>query len=251
VEQSTVGRIWNCLVTGDSISKGVVYDEATGKYSILEANYVSLVQRKLKNIVRNVSRFGSTLPRGRGRLAREIATEKPDIVLLEYGGNDCDFDWNEIAAHPEVAHEPNTDLALFESTLTETVETLKEEGIVPVLMTLPPLDADKFLKWVSRNDQGAEGSILKWLGSVTPIYWWQERYSSMISRVAEKTKTRSIDIRGAFLREEDFPGLICKDGIHPNAAGHRVIAEAVLDYISSDYPFMLAESPSASMGYPA
>ncbi len=240
MEQRTIGKIWSCLVSGDSISRGVVFDEKKGSYSILESNYVSLVQRRTKNIVRNVSRFGNTLLHGRGRLSREIAAERPDVVLIEYGGNDCDFDWNEIAAHPDVAHEPKTDLGVFEGALTETVEGLKAEDIVPVLMTLPPLDADKFIKWVSREDAAAEGSILRWLGSVTRIYWWQERYSASIAKVAAKTRTRSIDVRGAFLSHPDFPTLICRDGIHPNEAGHRVIAEAVLDYIAADYPFMLA-----------
>jgi lysophospholipase L1-like esterase len=242
MELSTMGRTWNCLVSGDSISRGVVFDEAKERYLILETNYVALVQEKTRNIVRNVSRFGNTLLRGMGKLSRQIDDEKPDIVLIEYGGNDCDFDWNDIAAHPELAHEPNTGLSLFESTLTASIEDLKGKDIIPVLMTLPPLDADKFIKWVSRSDSGAEGSILKWLGSVTKIYWWQERYSSAITEVAAKTKTRLIDIRGAFLRNADFPGLICKDGIHPNAAGHRVIAQAILDYIASDYSYMLSEA---------
>ena len=240
MEQSTIKRIWSCLVSGDSISRGVVFDEDRGRYAVLEDGYVSLVQRRTGNTVRNVSRFGNTLPRGTGRLARQIEEERPDIVLLEYGGNDCDFRWPEIAAHPELPHEPQTDLAVFERTLEETIGILKGKGIVPVLMTLPPLDADKFLKWVSRNDARAEGSILRWLGSVTRIYWWQERYSSSITKVAARTRTRSIDIRGAFLGHADFPDLICRDGIHPNAEGHRVIASAVLDYIADDYPLMLA-----------
>lgn len=36
------------MVSGDSISKGVVYDEARSKYVILEENYVSLLQGNLK-----------------------------------------------------------------------------------------------------------------------------------------------------------------------------------------------------------
>jgi lysophospholipase L1-like esterase len=64
----------------------------------------------------------------------------------------------------------------------------------------------------------------------------------MIAKVAARTKTRAIDIRGAFLGHADFPDLICRDGIHPNAAGHRVIAEAVLDFMAEDYAFMLTEA---------
>jgi lysophospholipase L1-like esterase len=240
MEQLIIGRIWSCLVCGDSISRGVVFDEGKGKYSILKDNYVSLVQHGIRNVVRNVARFGNTLPRGSCKLARQIAEERPGIVLLEFGGNDCDFDWNEVAAHPEIANEPNTDLALFERTLTATIGDLKARDIIPVLMTLPPLDADKFIKWVSRNDADAENSILKWLGSISRIYWWQERYSSAIARIAAKTKTRSIDIRGAFLGRVDFQDLLCRDGIHPNAEGHRLIADAVLEYIAGDYSYMLA-----------
>lgn len=243
--ESPIGRIWTCLVSGDSISKGVVLDEGTAGYSMLEDNYVSLVQKRSRSIIRNVSRFGNTLSRGTGRLTREIEAEKPDIVLIEYGGNECDFDWVDIAAHPESPHEPKTELALFEDTLKATLEGLKEKDIVPVLMTLPPLDADRFLTWVSRNDADAEARILTWLGSVTRIYWWQERYSALITKVAAATRTRLIDVRGAFLQCFDFRGLICRDGIHPNAAGHRLIAQTVLDYMAGDYSFLLSESSAA------
>jgi acyl-CoA thioesterase I len=233
----------NILVSGDSISRGIIYDEAKGKYSVSDKSYVSLVQRKLKGIVHNVSRFGSTIIRGTGRLGRDLEKDKPDAVLIEYGGNDCDFAWDEVAAHPEQDHQPQTDLALFEKTLTDTIETLKEEGIVPVLMSLPPLNADSYLKWVSRQDPEAERNILKWLGSATKIYWWQERYSSSIVSIAERTKTMWIDVRGAFLRSPDFTSMICRDGIHPNESGHELIAKTVIDYISNGFAFLLADAP--------
>jgi lysophospholipase L1-like esterase len=235
---------YSFLVSGDSISRGVVYDEGKGGYSVLENSYVALVQKRLKGIVRNVSRFGNTLMRGMSRLGKDIAKDQPDIVLIEYGGNDCDFAWPEVAAHPDMPHEPQTDLSLFEETLTRTIETLNAQGIVPVLMTLPPLNADKFIKWVSGQDPLVELNIMKWLGSVTKIYWWQERYSSSIVRVAERTKTRWIDVRGAFLRQADFSALICRDGIHPNGEGHELIARTIVDYVTSDFSFLLAEEAS-------
>jgi acyl-CoA thioesterase I len=236
---------YSILVSGDSISRGIVFDEAKGKYSVSDRGYVALVQRKLKGIVYNASRFGNTIVRGTGRLEREVEKDRPDVVLIEYGGNDCDFAWDEVAAHPESAHEPATDLSLFEETLEGAIEALKAEGIVPVLMSLPPLNADSYLKWVSRQDPDAERNILKWLGSATKIYWWQERYSAAVVSVAERTKTLWIDIRGAFLRRPDFQSLICRDGIHPNEAGHALIAQTVIDYVASGFSYLLTESPAA------
>ena len=233
------------LVSGDSISRGIIFDEAKGKYSVSERGYVSLVQGKLRSAVRNVSRFGNTIVRGTGKLEREVEKERPGVVLIEYGGNDCDFAWDEVAASPDSDHEPATDLKLFEYTLEGTVDELKGDGIVPVLMSLPPLNADSYLRWVSKADPAAEKSILRWLGSVSKIYWWQERYSSAVVRVAERTKTLWIDVRGAFLSRPDFQSLICRDGIHPNEAGHELIAEAVLDFVRSGFDYLLAEERAA------
>jgi len=200
-----------------------------------ETCFVSLVQAQLKGMVRNISRFGSTLLRGIGKTETDIAKGPPDVVLIEYGGNDCDFLWKEIAAHPEVVHQPQTDLEVFEQALTQMVSSLKQQDIEPVLMNLPPLNADSYLTWVSEKVVATEKSILSWLGSVTKIYWWQERYSAAIVWVAEATQTRWIDIRGSFLRRPDFNALICRDGIHPNAAGHLLMAETIVDYVTRNF----------------
>jgi acyl-CoA thioesterase-1 len=228
------------MITGDSISKGVIYDESRSKYVLLEDNYVSLMQKKLKGVVRNTARFGNTLIKGMGNLKKDILKENPDFVLIEYGGNDCDFHWNEIADNPEAEHNPKTDFNVFESMLRETIELLKSQHITPILMNLPPLNAENYFKWVSQNNPVAASNILKWLGSVTKIYWWQERYNSTIVKVAESTKTRIIDVRSAFLEQPDFTKFICVDGIHPNKDGHRLIFNKVLDYIqNNDYQLLL------------
>ena len=229
------------IVTGDSISRGVVYDETKCKYTVIQDNYVSLLQNSLKGIVHNTARFGNTIIRGIGKLKDDVFNKKPDVVLIEFGGNDCDFNWDEIALNPEAEHSPKTDFDVFKSKLRETVDFLKSNHVTPVLMTLPPLNADKYFKWISRNNPLSEINILKWLGSVTRIYWWQERYSSIITKVAEETGTRWIDIRGAFLQHPDFSDFLCMDGIHPNEHGHKLIAEKVLEYIRSGYDFLLKD----------
>ena len=49
-----------------------------------------------------------------------------------------------------------------------------------------------------------------------------------------------------FLQKDDYTKLICDDGIHPNKAGHRVIAEKILHYIESNYMFLLNTHPQTT-----
>lgn len=240
-DKQTAGLQYKYMVSGDSISKGVVYDEARSKYVILEDNYVSLLQDNLKGALRNTARFGNTLLKGFGNLKRDVLKDKPDVVLIEYGGNDCDFHWQEIMNDPEAEHSPKTEFPAFEKMLLDMIEFLKNQGITPVLMSLPPLDADNYFKWVSGNNPDSQVNILKWLGSITKIYWWQERYNSTIVKVAESTRTKIIDVRGAFLQQPDFTKFICRDGIHPNKEGHRIIFDKVLDFIRSSEPQLLLD----------
>lgn len=233
------------MVSGDSISKGVIYDEGISKYVILKDNYINLLQSKLNGIVRNTARFGNTIIKGVSKLKADILIDNPDIVLLEYGGNDCDFNWNEVSNNPKADHKPKTDFDTFENTLKETLNFLKNKNIISVVMTLPPLNADRYLKWISKNDPLAETNILEWLGYITKIYWWQEKYSSAVLRIAEETNTKWIDIRGAFLQFPDFSKLLCLDGIHPNEFGHKIIADKIIDFIKSDYAYLIKDNTSS------
>jgi len=115
---------------------------------------------------------------------------------------------------------------------------------VPVLMTLPPLDADRYFKWVSKNSTPVGDKILTWLGSVCKIYWWQERYSSAITSIAQETGTHCIDVRSAFLKTPDFRQFLCIDGIHPNEQGHKIIAEKIIEYIGNGYNYLLKSDAS-------
>ncbi|MEN6391576.1 MAG: SGNH/GDSL hydrolase family protein [Syntrophomonas sp.] len=233
------GSAYKIIVSGDSISKGVVYDERKNKYIVLENNYISLLQRKLNGVVYNTARFGNTIIKGFSKLRKDLPKYSPDIAFIEYGGNDCDFNWYEVALDPGNEHLPNTDFNGFQNQLKEIINFLKNNRITSVVMTLPPLNADRYLKWISKNNPLVEGSILNWLGSATKLYWWQERYSSAIQKVAEECNIKCIDIRGAFLQYADYTQFLCLDGIHPNEAGHEIIANKIIDYIKSGYDYLL------------
>ena len=230
---------YTIVVYGDSISRGVVYDSERQKYSLLLESYTNLVRSHLKGVVFNAAKFGSTIIDGLQRLQNDVLIRKPDIVLIEFGGNDCDYQWDQIAEGVSREFRPNTECSTFYDILTGLVKNLDAMKIVPVLVSLPPLDPDKYFRWISHNSEQAKSNILRFIGSISHIYAWHERYNAAILRVAEETKTRLIDIRSAFLQEDDYTKLICVDGIHPNKEGHKVIAQKILDYIQSNYAFLL------------
>jgi lysophospholipase L1-like esterase len=227
------------LVCGDSISAGIVYDEASNRYVKSKDSFVNQLQTSLNCVVTNISRFGNTIVTALPKLTKGIARETPDIVLIELGGNDCDYEWDKIAENPAGDHQPATDIALFETDLSDMVGSLRSYGVAPVLMSLPPIDADKYFKWISHSSFEAGAKIMEWLGSVTKIYWWQEKYNAAVLTVAEKTNTAWIDLRSAFLNTPDFRRYLCKDGIHPNQEGHALIGLTISNYLKVYCPSLL------------
>jgi len=230
---------YDILLYGDSISKGVVFDEKQGRYVLLDKSFYQLVKNRLNGLLHNAATFGNTITRALQHLKKDILAKKPDVVILEFGGNDCDFNWEGIADNPELNHQPKTDFVTFRKAIEETVLDLKKQDIVPVLMTLPPLDSERYFSWITKKGAVAEKNILHWLGSVSRIYWWQEKYNSAILSIAKETKTIWIDVRSAFLQTKDYREYLCKDGIHPNSKGHHLMAKVILDFIQKEYNFLL------------
>jgi len=216
------------LVCGDSITRGVIFDEQSKRYINTKNAVTDEVAQKMHLTIDNMSKFGNTVKRALNSFKRAITNNKYNYVLFELGGNDCDFNWKAVADDPEGVHVPNTDYTEYKNILKEMIETARENQIVPVLATLPPIDAHKYFDWISSFSEDAKPHILSWLGDVNRIYWWQERYNAAVLQVASETNCRVLDIRSALLETDDYRKLYCIDGIHPNEKGHEVMTNAVI-----------------------
>ena len=208
---------------GDSIGRGVIYDEQRRRYAVGRPSYADILRENDLVDIQNHARFGATVVEGLADFMQAgdlIGTS----VLIQYGGNDCNFAWEQIAEAPEGAHSPKVPLELFEETLHQFVKAVRAVGKQPILVTLPPLHADSFFSFVT---QGIDAdNVLKFLGEAAHVYRWQERYSLAVLRVARAAGVKVFDVRDAFLAADDFPALMCPDGMHPNLAGHAHIAAA-------------------------
>ena len=151
-------------IFGDSIMKGVQVQQETKRYRVEDFLSAGALEERLGISLMNCSRFGYTVTRGNDLLTRQMEKGlNADVVVLEYGGNDADFNWKEVAEQPAGEHEPNTPLPVFLDTLSGMIDQLRHAGKMPVLTTLPPISAHRYLDWITQNDLPRE-RILKWLG---------------------------------------------------------------------------------------
>ena len=221
---------------GDSIGKGIVYDKERGRYVPTENSFVRLVGEEEKIDIENFSRFGCTVTRGEQIVERNVPEIKSsDYVVLEFGGNDSDYNWKKIADDPDAEHSPNTPLSVFVETYKKVIGEIKKLGKIPVILNLPPVDARKYFRWVSNGVNG--DNIMKWLGGdEIYIYRWHEMYNAAICDLSNSMKIPMIDIRSAFLVKRDYSDYLCEDGIHPNERGHKLIKDTLVDAIKDVLP---------------
>lgn len=222
----------NIVVWGDSLARGVIYDDEKKRYRISPVCAANIISEKTGAVITNRSHMGMTSAQGLSQMQDDIARGiGGDVAFLEFGGNDSDFDWKAISEAPDAEHLPKTVISQYEEDMCRMIELSREHGMEPMLATLPPLMADRYFEFFSRNGLN-RGNILHWLGDVNKIYRFHERYSLAVARIASKYNCRIMDLRTAFLDKWDARPYFCADGIHPNDAGQRLIGETILKALS-------------------
>ena len=217
---------------GDSITKGVVLNDQN-RYSAAEQSFLDIISNELDLRIDNYGKFGCTVGYGNSvieRHATDIA--ESDYTFIEYGGNDCDFDWIKIAQDPHGEHKARTPLEEFTEELSSLVAKIRELGSVPVLITLPPILSDTYFSFFSRSmSDEQKNNIKEWLGGdIGIISRWHESYNRALFQVANQTRTQIIDITTPFdTFRGDLASLYCADGIHPNARGHKLMAHTIIN----------------------
>ena len=211
-------------VFGDSIFKGIQINPLNKRYHVNNTIDVEMLSETFSLSIVNRAKLGCTVTKGAVLLEKYLA-EAPDCsaILMDFGGNDCDFNWKSISENPEAAHEPHTPLHTFVEVYTDMIEKIKAKGIRPVITTLPPLEPQRYFDWFCKGLN--RENILRWLGDVNAIYRYQELYSRTVEEIARNSGAMLVDLRGAFLREKYMGRFLCEDGIHPNTEGQRLITQ--------------------------
>ena len=221
------------VALGDSIIKGVLVQSEgeRSRYSLAEKSIVECCAERLGGESLNLGKMGCTIEAGERILNRCLdKMSGAQYVLLEYGGNDSDYNWQEIAEAPDKEHFPRTRLEVFEQVYERVINKIKEMGAIPLVLSLPPMDAERYFAFFSQKwEESFRANVMRWLGgSTNTIMSGHELYNLATMRVAQRTGTQWIDVTSGLLKDHNFRAYLCDDGIHPNERGQRMIAEAVL-----------------------
>lgn len=223
---------------GDSIMRGVVLDKSSNtskpRYVNLNDNFASICATTLGIEVKNFGRFGNTTLHALKCWDRYSADIKDsDYIVMEFGGNDCDHRWIEIANNPTADHSPIIDLSKYVELFRTIVIKVKESNSKPLLLSLPPIIAEDYFNAFTQNMSAEQReNVLLWLnGCLENITQWHEMYNLELFKLATELNIPIIDITSPFLVKRNYRELFCTDGIHPNKRGHSLIADTILNYV--------------------
>ena len=225
---------------GDSVIKGVLVqlDDSTGlrQYRVSRHTIVDYCAHLLHTDSLNLGRFGCTAPVG--ELVAERNQDKlraSDIVLIEYGGNDSDYDWKAIADNPQGHFVPRTDLPSFTAAYHRIIGLVRKAGATPVVLSLPPMDEKRYFNFFSRNwCREQVMNVQQWLGkSLQKMRQGHELYNQTTRRIALTHQVQFLDIATPFMLRDDWRDYLCEDGIHPTESGQKRIAEEIVRQLAA------------------
>lgn len=216
-------------IYGDSLLKATVPD-VDFHYHFHINEVMQRYQTKLVEVV-NRSKMGATIRKGLSLVRHDLDRGlEARYALVSYGGNDSDYDWAAIAADPEGNHQPHTKIGAFRQTLNDMLELLYRQGVQPVLMSLPPIDPRRYLRFICRNGLD-RNAIMRWLGDEDMIYRHQELYSDMVTEVAYAGNIPLIHVRQEFLADHHMNQLLSADGIHLTMDGYGKLFDTLAGWL--------------------
>ena len=219
---------------GDSIGKGITTDN--GKIELLSQTAVGLFEDDYGLKIDNRACYGQSVKRLTKKgvvdsYIKSIDKGRNNVAVIELGGNDADFDWKTVGLSPNGEHTPNTEIKEFSSLYGETISKLQDAGVKVVACTIVPIDSKRFFNRVIGGLTDKNRVLEFFKGDYNTIHRHQEMFNNEILKNAYSQGAKVIDLRRKFLDTNDFEGLMCLDGIHPNERGQAEIFSAINEYV--------------------
>lgn len=217
-------------IFGDSVMGGVICDSNWRLKFRNDSKYSYL--RELGYDIRNNAKIGATIKKGLQIIAKRInELNTSTTAILEFGGNDCSYNWKDMFNSADTLKEPYVPISEYSTLISDAIDSIQATGASVAVCNLVPIDSERYFDWICT--QGPRDTILEWLGDKQMIYHWHEIYNHELERIASEKGCDLINIRRNFLLRHDYKQLMSQDGIHPTEEGYKIIDQAFSEYFHS------------------
>lgn len=195
-------------------------DSTTAKRGRLEI-YSNILTKELEkaeinaNVI-NAGIPGNTTMAARKRFEKDVLRKKPDLVIIQFGINDAAVDVWKKATKSRVSLETYTNNLLY------FIKTLRLNDSKIILMTPNALAWTPKLKEIYGKPPYSPKNSKGFNVTMRP-------YVEAVRKIAKEEKVELVDIFGYFdSQKEEYLNQLLLDGMHPNAKGHRIVADKLL-----------------------
>lgn len=196
--------------------KIVFFGDSITEMGVQEGGYIDLIQKKLteNNQADSYELIGAGVGGNKVydlyfRLEKDVLELEPDVVFIFVGVNDV---WH------KDDYGTGTDPDRFDRFYTAIIEKIKEQGAEVICVT-PAVIGEK-----TDFSNQQDGDL--------------NEYAKMVRKIAEKTDSKLVDLRQAFLEynltnnpENADRGILTVDRVHLNEAGNELVANLFLSQI--------------------
>lgn len=164
------------------------------------------------------------------RLDRDVRRHSPDYVIVQFGINDSWIDAHRGRTAPRLTIEEYAD------SLRRIVRTLRSDGARVILMTPNPMRWSEFYgrEYWDHPELGFDAEDPRGINRLLDVY------AQRVRDVARRKSVPLVDVSARFEAYDRSPGrsiselLLPNDDIHPNDAGHALIAEWLTELLAAD-----------------
>ena len=163
------------------------------------------------------------------RLDTDVRRFEPDYVIIQFGINEAWIDAYQGKTEPRMAIEE------YAAALTIIITTLRADGAKPILMTANPMRWSEFY-----GDELKDPALGFDFDDPRGINRLLDVYSERVREIAREENVPLVDVSERFEAYDRVPGqsigeiLLPNDDIHPNDAGHALIAEWLTEVLMAD-----------------
>ena len=215
------------LILGDSISLGVAEIRGNDIVARVEHCYVDLILHALPKVQiiidADVHRTTSAM---REAVDGLLAAHSPQVVLVMLGGNDADLDWRRFVLSQGKVARSRVPVETYEKNLRQIASKILASGATAVLTDMPNHHFELRGPYVSEIARMDITAMLERNGGQAASDKELVKYRQAVAQVAADLDV-PLAKYGDILDAQPPQQMVGVDGVHPSAAAHKLIAEAL------------------------